>query len=284
MESAKEKDNTTSPQDRELVLYSTVAGNLFAGSRKLYFLYAKAEKIGGALYLVTEPLPAHNPLKNGLRRSATRVISALLSFITALQTRHETDVARTEALRCLQESVSLCRLMLASPGSSRMNFSILEREYEDLLVAVANVTREEAKESLSLEGLLSLRMSSDLPLNPSSFSTAGSSLTERRTVIKDTLGDALKMGAAAKKDIPVTPPRAREGTGERGVAEGKEARMAAVLTVLREKGPVSIKEVARTIADCSEKTVQRLLVDLVESGTVAREGERRWSVYRLAAK
>jgi hypothetical protein len=52
--------------------------------------------------------------------------------------------------------------------------------------------------------------------------------------------------------------------------------------ILREKGQVGIKDISDVIKDVSEKSIQRDLNDLIESGAVVRIGERRWSTYRLS--
>lgn len=52
--------------------------------------------------------------------------------------------------------------------------------------------------------------------------------------------------------------------------------------VLRGKDQVSIKNISDAIPGVSEKTLQRDLMALIERGEVVREGERRWSTYRLA--
>jgi|GEM_PF-2213596 len=55
-----------------------------------------------------------------------------------------------------------------------------------------------------------------------------------------------------------------------------------VVSFLKEKGPVSIREIRLVIKDISEKTIQRELATLVDQGRVIRTGERRWSTYMLA--
>lgn len=52
--------------------------------------------------------------------------------------------------------------------------------------------------------------------------------------------------------------------------------------LLRTKEQVSIKDISEAIQGVSEKTLQRDLMVLIERGEVVREGERRWSTYRLA--
>jgi DeoR/GlpR family transcriptional regulator of sugar metabolism len=59
-------------------------------------------------------------------------------------------------------------------------------------------------------------------------------------------------------------------------------RRDAVLSVIQNKGSVSIKDISTLIRGVSEKTIQRELGALIESGVVVKRGERRWSTYSLA--
>jgi hypothetical protein len=54
-----------------------------------------------------------------------------------------------------------------------------------------------------------------------------------------------------------------------------------ILQFLRDNGQSSISEVAGAFPDDSNKTVQRELGSLVDEGKVVKEGERRWSRYKL---
>ena len=60
-----------------------------------------------------------------------------------------------------------------------------------------------------------------------------------------------------------------------------QSRREKVLNVLRDKGEATIKDIMETVTDCSEKTVQRELISLIKDSIVSREGERRWSKYKL---
>lgn len=54
-----------------------------------------------------------------------------------------------------------------------------------------------------------------------------------------------------------------------------------VLNVIRDKGEATIKDIVEVISDCSEKTIQRELITLINDNVIVREGERRWSKYKL---
>ena len=62
---------------------------------------------------------------------------------------------------------------------------------------------------------------------------------------------------------------------------GQKSRRERVVEVLKDKGPVTIKDITDVVTDCSEKTIQRELMSLIKDNMVHREGERRWSKYSL---
>jgi hypothetical protein len=59
-------------------------------------------------------------------------------------------------------------------------------------------------------------------------------------------------------------------------------RKQSILSFIGERGTVSIKDISLAIRNVSEKTIQRELQALIETGRVERQGERRWSVYSIA--
>ena len=54
-----------------------------------------------------------------------------------------------------------------------------------------------------------------------------------------------------------------------------------VLSIIKDSGEAMIKDIARIVTDCSEKTIQRELISLIKDNIIVRDGERRWSKYRL---
>lgn len=91
--------------------------------------------------------------------------------------------------------------------------------------------------------------------------------------------------ATAPGTIPTAPAPARSGTPAPREpaprATGTERRER-IRTIVQAKGNVTIKDISDIITDCSEKTIQRELNDMIRAGEVIREGKRRWSTYRLA--
>jgi predicted HTH transcriptional regulator len=69
--------------------------------------------------------------------------------------------------------------------------------------------------------------------------------------------------------------------GHTTVQAKKDNRQEAIINVLKSQSNLTIKDFSKVIKDCSEKTIQRELIDLVDRGIVKKEGERRWSRYSL---
>lgn len=59
-------------------------------------------------------------------------------------------------------------------------------------------------------------------------------------------------------------------------------RSGLILGLIKQKGPSSIKDIASNVRGVSSKTVQRELAELVRTGALRKEGEKRWSRYSLA--
>jgi predicted HTH transcriptional regulator len=57
-------------------------------------------------------------------------------------------------------------------------------------------------------------------------------------------------------------------------------RQEEILSLFSKKDRISIKDAVSAIDGCSEKTIQREIMALVEEGVLIKEGERRWSTYR----
>ena len=64
----------------------------------------------------------------------------------------------------------------------------------------------------------------------------------------------------------------------------KDLRKEAVLNFIKGHNIVSIKDIVPNITGCSEKTVQRELIQLIKDGKIRKMGERRWSKYSAVSR
>jgi hypothetical protein len=59
-------------------------------------------------------------------------------------------------------------------------------------------------------------------------------------------------------------------------------RQEIIVAMLKGGAKLTIKDFAKNIKNCSDKTIQRELILMVSKGILKKEGERRWSKYFLA--
>lgn len=81
---------------------------------------------------------------------------------------------------------------------------------------------------------------------------------------------------------PAEPPAAAPSGREPAPRADAAKRRERIRTIVQAKGNVTIKDISDIITDCSEKTIQRELNDMIRTGEIVREGKRRWSTYKLA--
>lgn len=109
-----------------------------------------------------------------------------------------------------------------------------------------------------------------------------------QSLVTPASGDVVRSRISSRSAI------ANQG-GERNTRERKEgqptlvaavsearSRRDRVLDVIRDKRDATIKDIVEVVTDCSEKTIQRELISLIKDNIVVREGDRRWSKYRLS--
>jgi|JI8StandDraft_1071087.scaffolds.fasta_scaffold21060_2 hypothetical protein len=100
------------------------------------------------------------------------------------------------------------------------------------------------------------------------------SLTEKSLPVKDTTTTTSSLPAPVK-------PRQPKASKPKVASQSKTDRGQAIVSVLKTKGPSFIKDISVMFSDVSEKTIQRELATLVESGQVQKTGDRRWTQYAV---
>ncbi|MEX0934131.1 MAG: hypothetical protein WD003_02680 [Candidatus Paceibacterota bacterium] len=252
----------------------------------LLLVNKKTERLSEAVYMVTELFDDHEPLKWELRKK----IVQLMSFITELSSLSEvydTHNLHKRIQGALSEILFPLELAMQSRLISSMNFSILRDEFTSLGDVLGEHQREIFTQNdvsfpdnfFSYEEDLSLRNREErhpVQAEKEDKETMHPSTSDSSSIIKD------------KKD-PVKAKNIKDIKSEKKVSfttttrplEKKTGRRTAIIQLLKAKGELTIKEISSVVDGWSEKTIQRELMSLIDKGEVVREGERRWSTYRL---
>ncbi len=246
---------------------------LFAKTRE------KSLKVASALHLVTELFSETEPIRSSLRLEAVS-----LAMISAHQSAFKDTEQVKELIIVLDSITSLVSVLHTSNLLSDMNATILLHEVKMLMAMVQqNDAPVQHFSGAFLQELFSETAESetdtkeikkDIPVT--NYSTHQRQNLERnQTGNNGQYHNELKTKNTApvlKKEIPVRSVKMSNTVNKIG-------RRESILNAIHHNGS-SIKDIAKAIKDCSEKTIQRELNALIARGMVVREGEKRWSVYK----
>jgi len=156
-----------------------------------------------------------------------------------------------KAVSIIEEIDSLLKIALMAGLISKMNYSILNVEYGKLLNLVKGNKQVVLPDELFADSKGHLK-----------GHYQGQSSTSFRKQIKD-ISSKNKTKKIKK------------------VLNANKQRKENIINFIKDKKEVSIKDIAKVINDCSEKTLQREIVSLIEEGVLKKEGEKRWTKYSI---
>lgn len=248
---------------------------IFKGQTDRAYLFGKLEKLAHAVMLLTSRSD-----RDAFSLIERLELSVLDSVREAAALAVHADHSPLSSI--LLELVSLLRLGATAGLISESNAQVLVDEYLKILSRLAAPSVQGIV--LSQDELLAEPMAGgpdaltpERPLLPSSIDDLFAA--EDPAVVKGHIGRKRALSRPSRPTSYRTSPapeRSKQGSGK------VSNRSQQILAIVKAKGVVSIGDVSAVVTDCSEKTIQRELLSLVEKGVLKKEGERRWSTYRLA--
>lgn len=286
----------------------------------LLFLFKKTERITVALFIITGLIPDAEPLKWELRDAGVALIKDILSFKehASVYTREFVSellgsVARTLSLLDIGYIADLISPMNFSIlqkelegllsiidgkgriGSIPLSPAFFDERFFGVSKELFFDTKEGKTEGAAGDPAIA-RKKETPPAGGENATVHSLGEFERlRRFIKDTHKgqDEIKDSVLYKKPVEMVQKTFQKPLSEptrkphkRHIArlvldKIKEERKQIILALLRKKEHAMVKDFIGVIQDCSGKTIQRQLLELVHSGVLKKEGERRWSRYSL---
>ena len=239
----------------------------------------KIEKLVTALYMVTDFIMEHEPVRGKLRTLG-------LELITDIHTYNiEKAVGRKK------EIISVINVAMTLGIISNMNGSILVREFS---VMKDILEEKQEKRTMLPEGLLSVKIPAEGAEENSSHraNIKGQNSLNTQKVISQRQEEMTKSNSTnvlnENKPHMSALLDASRGRPKMILSNllNKSGRREEVLKFIREKVEVNIKDITGSnvpaLSICSEKTIQRELLSLMNDGLIKRTGDKRWSKYSLA--
>ncbi len=239
----------------------------FSAEDYLIYIFKKTEKVTAALYLVSGLLKDEEPIKWELRDKGIDLLSSSFSASNSLP--GDKNAVIQSLFTAALETLSLLNVAKISNLISDMNHRLLVNEIDN----VVSLLRDRLAESAENAGYI---------LSESFFKTPDLFSTGFRLGNKTYSQKSSEYGKGQPKSFSDLD-HSKEGIskGHEGGNDKKVQRQEIIVSTLKSQSNLTIKDFAKVIKDCSEKTIQRELIELVNRGIVKKDGERRWSRYSL---
>ncbi len=246
----------------------------FLGDSYLPYVFKKTEKISAALYMVSELLKDSEPLKWELRECSILMLSTALSMNGA-EPIDKSALVQTFFNSAL-EGITFLNVALIGGLVSPMNHSILIREIE----SIASLIKERVAEDTSRAGYVlsdAFFKTDELPFRSNASNASGASNSSQGQQQLQQQSPASSARNVLDKQLQ---DKHRDESAV-AIKDKKNDRQSQIILLLKKDSNLTIKDFAKVVHDCSEKTIQRELLELVDKGIVKKVGERRWSRYSL---
>ncbi len=241
------------------------------------FIFKKTEKIIAALYLITNLISDTEPIKLQIRKLSIGLMSDVLSLkkTTVVQSRQ----TLINLMSSMSETISLLKIASTADHISSMNYSIIQKELVLLMDNLQNIHEEITANGSSVfpQDFFNVATPIGNSINNSGISSQVSSVSSPSNYplakLFPTKGHYRTSESVKDKQT--------QQVQKDNIKDIKNSRHDNIIRLLNDGKTLGIKDFAREIKDCSEKTIQRELISLVATGVLKKTGERRWSLYSL---
>jgi len=277
MEGDQKKNNLTGLETKNSPITKTDIAVLFSGDSYGLFVFKKTEKIVTAVYLLTGLMSDKEPMKEKLRSLATETLSNALMMSERVW-GEETYQKNLSSALC--EMSVLFDVALTAQMMSKMNYQIITDELKKLLTFLLESSSNYSSAKIAFpagmfDGNYSYAPEQTYQAKPAEMPLKASPEVSDLYQGQNSVKDIEKNTTAEKMSVTKSEPAQK-------VVKDKNNRQEIILAMLKGGAKLTIKDFAKNIKDCSDKTIQRELITLVSKGLLKKEGERRWSKYFLA--
>lgn len=214
--------------------------------------YRRAERLVAAIHLLTNHIPAEEPLRRSVRTGSLTLLSDVMEL------RDEMRALESYKIHAFQVSIrhliSMLRILAVAGFVSIQNADAVTEALDELgnFLTVSQKSPVSENIRFSREDLLDVRMTD--------------------VSVKKDIKDATYVKDKGNKDTDVLYNKTPSAVSARGDV---------LLDILRSGGEMGIREVAAHVPEYSEKMIQRELLDLVQRGLIRKSGLKRWSKYSV---
>lgn len=248
-------------------------------------LSTKADRIGRALFLITNYL-SHKDMIERLQSLGIDFIEVSYMFHPL---QHEHHHYALKNLECLLAEVKTLTNALTIIGTLSVdNKNVLHLEIDSFSKTVSEYMTLHRTHLESKNGIPSPVFDTEFFGDAVTLPQIETSQKEKSTNTKPTSFTEMSPNFSKGHDEKQSSISKGHDSLSDGVKKASRTdmvdrinRKTSILNFIKQNKEVAIKDIQNHISDCSEKTIQRELNDLIKDGVLKKEGDRRWSKYSL---
>jgi hypothetical protein len=271
-------------QQKASVLYNELESLTPFNDSFSVYLFKKTEKIVLALYLVTDHLQETDSMRLSVRSLANEILKDGIKVTNRYGAVNSDEgmISRMYEVSALLEIAGLTKLV--APNNAHIIKDEIARLAKDIKSHQdAHQSGSNLKKSFFVVDTVT-PSSAGVNTNDVLYKGQPKGHTEKEmSFIKPTPHTADTSSAKVQnyqsRSVSEKKPAPKETLKRE--APKKDDRTDKIISIIREKGQVTIRDVAETFVGISEKTIQRELQRMVLTGVLKKEGERRWSTYSI---
>lgn len=238
------------------------------------YVLQKTLRIASATLLISDIMETDSPIRTALQKTAIRLVEHASLSVTDVRVRSSLDT-EFRTLSTLFDTALLARTLAES------NVAIMQQEIMSLTEFI--ITAGWGEGSRILTDALFHVANPTISYETDEYKGQQRSSEGRAFTAPRSAPHARDARMSMNSYAPVRDSHVATQTSVKQVTQdAQKDRRAVILTVLQKKDRITIKDITTVIRDVSDKTIQRELLGLVAQGVLVKEGERRWSTYRLA--
>lgn len=246
----------------------------------LDFASKKTEKLVMALYMITDGQDVDEALSKKIRLLAVDLMSQIHVLSGLYKTQKNLSIISTQCK--IEEIISFVGIGETIGFISEMNAQILKREFDILSQELVRF-EEENKSKATYLNENSKNTTERFILDKDFFSVSLPKYKDLTQLpeFKRTDYDKGHIKDSFNKNVPYKKEGLLNYKKDNQDKITREERRNKIIDFLKDKNFVSIRDISMSIIDCSEKTIQRELNELLSLNKVIKEGDKRWSKYKL---
>lgn len=242
------------------------------------------QKIARALYMISSYIEKEDYLVNALKKDTVDMVSKC-ALLASCDVSQESFIF-SDIHKNFFQIQSYLEILSDSGLVSEMNYKIISSEIKKINLLIVDILNRESSrldiksqpiiDKLFLEKEI-IHEQENLTQPPTRIESPISSFVKRHEEGKKSKEESLSLKRTSSSKV--APTKLPKNTSEK--LSLKEKRQENILSILKQKKDASIKDICTLFKDCSSKTIQRDLAELIDQKKVMKRGDRRWSIYNL---